>query len=1153
MSGKALGGGDWSVVGTGGQRGISNARGLNNIGLLVRTWGQFHLIDATTFTVDDGVGLSVRCTVPSGTFLSSTWQNVVVTGISSMYNLDTSYLPLLLVPVDGIDVITPVEAVSTPGTPSGEISPLISMSYGYSTTGSTCSQGHTVEYSFNWGDGSSSSSWSTSTTATHVWTTTGAKTVTVTARCHTHPALTATSAGRQVTPVALLASAPWPMFRHDIKHSGVSPYHDPVAVLPVWSYTMGESGGGSGLSSPAIGRDGTIYITGGTTLYALDPNGTRKWSYAISAGASSARSSPAIASDGTVYVGGNNVLYAVNPNGTYKWNCAVSGAITNSPTIGPDGVIYIATQSTGNLYAINSTGSQKWLKTGLGGMHVTSPTVSADGATVYIAGGSTLWAFNTAGSGSQKWTYGIGASTTSSAALSPDGSTVYVGSGNGYLYAVRSSNGSFVWRTWVSFKASVTSASPAVGPDGTIYQGSNYGSLYAVNPDGTEKWIFESKSDDIRSSVAINSDGTAILASYDGYVRGLDSSTGAEKWHHLLPGNNFASPAITVNGTIVMATMSGIVYGNIGGTPPATVPPSDLTITMPSDTQALLSWHDNSSDEWGFRVERRMGTTGTYSTLANLGAGVTTYTDSGLLSGMTYYYRVCAYQSGGNSAYSNEAYAITPGVQAPSGLAATTVSASQVNLSWTDRSSDEIAFIIERSQGPNGLFEEIAQVGVDVTSYSDMRVYPARNYYYRVKAFDGTRLSSPSNEAWALTPGKDFSDVSRGNLSRKQIALTFDAGTAAIQSALLDTLKSNNVFSTFFITGYVTEVQGALVGRIGSEGHHVSNHTYDHPNLTYCTDEQIAWQLNTADSIIRSASGHYTQSYFRSPYGSRDAHVLAAAASVGFRHVGWSSASHDDSGASASEIIANVNNDVSGASNGGNGLIVLFHCTMATTKDAIPTVITNLRSQLFELVTVPEVVAPTQVTSPAGFLQAGWNLISLPIEPALEFPHIVFRGLTIDSIVSPHLKRWDRKTGAEVIYSSTTPGPFGNVYADEGYWLYVSGTPTIKFNGAAATTDRRIKLPNTTDPAAYALIGYPFQTAQSFSNCMVYNPNAAAPQTRTMAEAIAANWIPDTFYGWDAVTQTQYVVTLSSAMLEPWKGYKAAALVPGVELIIPKP
>lgn len=90
------------------------------------------------------------------------------------------------------------------------------------------------------------------------------------------------------------------------------------------------------------------------------------------------------------------------------------------------------------------------------------------------------------------------------------------------------------------------------------------------------------------------------------------------------------------------------------------------------------------------------------------------------------------------------------------------------------------------------------------------------------------------------------------------------------------------------------------------------------------------------------------------------------------------------------------------------------------------------------------------------------------------------------------------------------------------------------------------------------MIGYPFEAAQDFANCMVYNPNAPDPKTRSVADAITAGWIPDRFYGWDSVAQTPYDVSLpefspASTVLEPWCGYKAAALVPGVELIIPKP
>jgi len=200
-----LGGADWRVSGTAGQRGTTGSAGLNNIALLVKTWGQYQQIDATTFTIDDGSGLSVKCTVPPGTFLNSGWHHVGVTGINSVYKFNNAIYPPVIL-VSDIQVLEPLETVSVPGAPSGATSPVVSVSASYSTTGSTSSQGHAVEYIFDWGDGTTSS-WSTSTSALHSWASTGAKTITVTARCQTHPCLSTTSAGFQIS-VNFTATAP---------------------------------------------------------------------------------------------------------------------------------------------------------------------------------------------------------------------------------------------------------------------------------------------------------------------------------------------------------------------------------------------------------------------------------------------------------------------------------------------------------------------------------------------------------------------------------------------------------------------------------------------------------------------------------------------------------------------------------------------------------------------------------------------------------------------------------------------------------------------------------------------------------------------------------------------------------------------------------
>jgi Divergent InlB B-repeat domain len=72
-----------------------------------------------------------------------------------------------------------------------------------------------------------------------------------------------------------------------------------------------------------------------------------------------------------------------------------------------------------------------------------------------------------------------------------------------------------------------------------------------------------------------------------------------------------------------------------------------------------LTWEDRSDNENGFRIERRIGTSGSYQPLASVGSNVVTYTDLNLTNGTTYCYRVFAFNLAGNSNYSNESCGTT--------------------------------------------------------------------------------------------------------------------------------------------------------------------------------------------------------------------------------------------------------------------------------------------------------------------------------------------------------------------------------------------------------------------------------------------------------------------------------------------------------------
>src|SRR5206468_12028009 len=69
----------------------------------------------------------------------------------------------------------------------------------------------------------------------------------------------------------------------------------------------------------------------------------------------------------------------------------------------------------------------------------------------------------------------------------------------------------------------------------------------------------------------------------------------------------------------------------------------------------------------------------------------------------------------------------------PSSLTATAISSSQIKLTWTDRSSIELGFKIDRALSSTGPWTiNIATVGPNVTVYTDSGLNPATKYYYRV-------------------------------------------------------------------------------------------------------------------------------------------------------------------------------------------------------------------------------------------------------------------------------------------------------------------------------------------------------------------------------------------------------------------------------------
>jgi len=190
--------------------------------------------------------------------------------------------------------------------------------------------------------------------------------------------------------------------------------------------------------------------------------------------------------------------------------------------------------------------------------------------------------------------------------------------------------------------------------------------------------------------------------------------------------------------------------------PVAPTAPTNLTLSA-SGTQINLSWTNTTNQVPSFKIERKTGANGTYSQIATVGTWVTSYSNTGLAGDTTYYYRVRASNSAGDSGYSNEASASTVPL-APTGLSATRTSGSQVNLAWTDTSATEGGFKIERKLGVNGTYAQITTAGANATSFSDTGLNPTATYYYRIRSTNGGGDSAytADAQATALAQGQLF-------------------------------------------------------------------------------------------------------------------------------------------------------------------------------------------------------------------------------------------------------------------------------------------------------------------------------------------------------------------------------------------------------------
>jgi peptidoglycan/xylan/chitin deacetylase (PgdA/CDA1 family) len=202
----------------------------------------------------------------------------------------------------------------------------------------------------------------------------------------------------------------------------------------------------------------------------------------------------------------------------------------------------------------------------------------------------------------------------------------------------------------------------------------------------------------------------------------------------------------------------------------------------------------------------------------------------------------------------------------------------------------------------------------------------------------------------------------RGNTSRKQVALTFDAGADVGNAAgILDLLHANNITASFGMTGRWAEQNPAVAQRVIADGHQLINHTMTHRSFTYggpgrrqLTRAERWQQIDDAEATYHRVMGVGSNGWFRPPY------------------MAWSTTCAWDCADHGWTKIAMQTVD-SGGWKGGpwqivqyrcirmavNGAIYVFHVGRGSTDfKALPGIITALQHAGYGFASVEDIVRP---------------------------------------------------------------------------------------------------------------------------------------------------------------------------------------------------
>ena len=208
--------------------------------------------------------------------------------------------------------------------------------------------------------------------------------------------------------------------------------------------------------------------------------------------------------------------------------------------------------------------------------------------------------------------------------------------------------------------------------------------------------------------------------------------------------------------------------------------------------------------------------------------------------------------------------------------------------------------------------------------------------------------------------GVPAQEIYHGPPEARQIALTFDDNSLSERALpTLRILKQYKVPATMFVIGYLTEnypeITREIADGVRSGLFEVGDHTRSHRWLDRLSTSAVRAQIGGGTDAFRRTTGMRTVPLFRPPGAFKNSTVRAVAGTEGFPYlVMWDIDPRDWAGKSAKAIEDVV------LGNAHPGAIVVMHLCGLHTAEALPAIITTLRAQRYELVTVSAMLKGTR-------------------------------------------------------------------------------------------------------------------------------------------------------------------------------------------------